>query len=127
MAYFGHTVIQNGVKIARSIKRDTSHLAESQMFMDRQEVWALPTTMESFGICIRGLADAVELLINPSPVTAAELMDLFRKLFSYYERLDCHISFTSIAEVFTDHITAHFTRLRCYALNQESDLPHRSR
>lgn len=102
LAYFGHTVIKNGIKIARSIKRDTSHFAESQMSMDRQDLWALPTTMESLGICVRGLADAVELLIHPSAMTPAEVMDLYRQLGAYYERFDCRLSVTSLAEVFTD-------------------------
>lgn len=56
LAYFGHVLIKKGIKVACFIKRDTSLFAESQTSMDRQEIWTLPTTMEAFGICARGLA-----------------------------------------------------------------------
>lgn len=41
--------------------------------------------MEAFGICVKGLASAMKLLVNPSEITAAELMDLFRQLAEFYE------------------------------------------
>lgn len=85
---FGHIVIRNGIKVTRTIKKDASHFPDSQISMDRQEFWALPTTMEALGICVRGLARAVELLIHPSAITAAEMYDLFRKIGSLYEEFD---------------------------------------
>lgn len=112
LAYFGHVVIKNGIKIARSIKRDTSQFSESQTSMDRQHIWALPTTMEAFRICVRGFASAMHLLVHPSAVTPAELMDLFREIAEFYELYDCRVSVMSLAEVFKDHLTAYFTRLR---------------
>lgn len=51
--------------------------------MDRQDIWALNTTIESFGICARGLASAIQLLVHPSAVTQAELMDLYRQLTEF--------------------------------------------
>lgn len=50
IAYFGDVAIMNDVKMARSVKRDTSQYADAQMSMERQDIWALPTTMKSFGI-----------------------------------------------------------------------------
>lgn len=112
--YFGHVIIKKSIKILRSIKRDTSQFAESQTSLGRQDIWALPMTTEVFGICVRGLASAVQLLVHPLTVMPAEFMDLFRQLSEFYELYDCRISVTSLAEVYMDHFTAHFTRLRGY-------------
>lgn len=35
LAYFGHVVIKNAIKVARSVKRDASQFAEAQNSMDR--------------------------------------------------------------------------------------------
>lgn len=81
--------------------------------------------MKALGICARGLAKAVELLIHPSAITPAEIMDLFWKLGTLYEELYCRMSVTSLAKVFKDHLSAHFARLRRYALQLDKDLPPR--
>lgn len=91
--------------------------------MDRQDLWALPTSMESFGICVRGLALAAQLLLHPSAVKPAELMDLFRKLGEFYEVYYCGASVASLVEVYTKHITPHFTRLRQFALQMDLEMP----
>lgn len=125
LAYLGHLVIKNGVKVGRSIKRDTSQFTDSETSMERQDLWALPTSMESFVICVSGLASAAKLLVHPSTTTPAELMDLFRQLGEFYEIYDCRVSVTSFVEVYKDHITAKFTRLRKFALRTDSELPLR--
>lgn len=53
--------------------------------MDLQDVWVLPKTMKAFGICACAITSAAQLLVNPSEVTPAELMDLFRQLVEVYE------------------------------------------
>lgn len=57
--------------------------------MERQDLWDLPNTMETFGICVFGLACVTHLLVHPSAATPAELMDSFRKLAKFYELYDC--------------------------------------
>lgn len=84
-AYYGNVVIINGIKVTRSIKRDTSQFSVYQTSMDRQDIWDLSTTMEAFGICARGLDLAVQLLVHPSEVTSEESMDLFRHFAEFYE------------------------------------------
>lgn len=83
LAYFGHDVIKNGIKIFRSIKGDTSKFADSQTSMDRQDIWALTTTMEEFGICVRVLESAVEMIMHPSAVAPVKLMDLYLQLAKF--------------------------------------------
>lgn len=90
--------------------------------MNRQEIWELPTTMESFGICARGLDSSVQLLAHPSAVTPAELMDLCRQIAKFYELFHCPISVTFLAEIYKDHITAHFTRLRRHARQTDTEM-----
>lgn len=70
--------------------------------------------MEVFGIFVRGFTSAIELLVHPSAIIAAELVYLFRQIAEHYERLDCHLTVFTIVQVFHDHITPHFTRLRQY-------------
>lgn len=41
--------------------------------------------MEEFRICVRGISFTIQLLVHPSAITKAELMDLFRKLAEFYE------------------------------------------
>lgn len=76
--------------------------------MVRQDLWALPTTMEAFIICVRGLEYAVELLVHPLAVTKAELMDIFRHLGEFY----CRVSVATLVEVYKDHVTDNFRCLR---------------
>lgn len=123
--FFGHVVIRNGIKVARTVKKDASNFAESQTSTDRQDVWALPTSMESLGICVRGLAHAIELLVHPSAITAAEVTDLFRKLPSIYDKFDCTTSVSTLAEIFKDHLASQFARLRRFALKLDSEMPPR--
>lgn len=81
--------------------------------------------MESFDICVRGLTSATQLLVHPSVINPAELMDLFHKLAEFYELFDCRISIATLVDVYKDHLTAHFTRLRTYALKNGTEiLPH---
>lgn len=93
--------------------------------MDRQDVWALPTSMESFEICVRGLASATELLVHPSELKKAEIMDLFRHLAELYEAYDCRVSVASLVEIFHDHLTAYVTRFRRCVMRKEAELPPR--
>lgn len=112
IVYFGHLVYNNVIKTPPSIKKDSSHFSEAHTSFDRQDLWALPPTMEDFGICVLGFASAVELLVHPSTITAAEVMDLFRKIAEHYERFDCRLTIATIVDVFYDHVTTYFTRLR---------------
>lgn len=122
LAYFGHLVIKNSIKVALSVKRDTSQFADAQKSMVRQDIWALPTKMGAFGICVRDLASTTQLLVHPSEITPAELMDQFRKLGKFYELLDCRTS-VALLVIFKIHVTAHFARLRKCTLKNDSELP----
>lgn len=93
--------------------------------MNRQDIWALPTSMESFGICVGGLASSVHLLVHPSAITPADLMDLFGQNGEFDEVYDCRVSVTSLVEVYEDKITAHFTRMSKCALRTDSEQPPR--
>lgn len=72
-----------------------------------------------------GLDSAAPLLVHPSAITPAELMDLFRKLAEFYELYDCRISIASLVEIYKDHVTADFTRLSTYSLKNDTELPPR--
>lgn len=111
------------MKVARSIKLDTSQFADSQTSMGWQNIWALPTTMKSFVICVRGLASAVQLLVPTSPVTPLEYMYLYSQLAEFYELLDCRIPVTSLAKIYKNHITAYFTRLRLHVRQTDTRMP----
>lgn len=88
LAYFGHLVYKNGFRTPRTVKKDSSQFSEEQSSFDRQDLWVLPPTMEAFEICVRDFAYTIELLVHPSAITAAEIMDLFRKIAEHYERFD---------------------------------------
>lgn len=59
LAYFGHVIIKISIKLERFLKRDMSQFGYLHTSVDRQDVWAMPTTMETFGICANGLESAV--------------------------------------------------------------------
>lgn len=123
MAFFGHIVIKNGIKIPRSMKRDASKFADIQTSMDLQDLLALPNTKKSFSICVRLLASTTELLVHPSTITPAELMELFCNLAELYELYDRRVSVASLVNLYKDHVTEQFTRLRTCALKKDSELP----
>lgn len=57
--------------------------------------------MEASGVCFCGVESAIQLLVHPFALAAAEIMVLSRQTVEFYE--------------FYDYIFAYFTRLRCYA------------
>lgn len=103
-------------RCAPFIKRGTSHFAESQTTVYRKDIWTRPTSMEAFGIFARWLPDAIDQLVHPSAIMAAEVMDRFRRLGSFYEPYQYRLSVTSLQEIYKNYLTAQFTRLRRYAL-----------
>lgn len=79
--------------------------------------------MEAFGFCMRRLVSAVELLVHPSVVPAAEIIDLYCKISEHYERFDCRLTISAMLDVFHNHMTAYFTRLRQYIHGTYVELP----
>lgn len=55
---------------------------------------------------VSGLASAMQLMVYPSAIKHAKLMDLFRQLAEFYELYDCRVSFMSLEEIFKDHLKA---------------------
>lgn len=49
---FSRVITKNGIKVARSIKRDAQQFADFQTSMERKDLWALPTPMKAFFICV---------------------------------------------------------------------------
>lgn len=79
--------------------------------------------METFGICLNGLASAAHLLVPLYAFTPAEVIELFRRLAELFELYDCHASAASLVEVYNDHVLPHFTQLRTCSLKADSKLP----
>lgn len=122
LVYFGHVIIKNGIKVCGSVKRDTSQLADSQTSMYQQDLWALPTSMESFIICVRGLASATQLLVHPTAVMTVYITDLFRQLGEFHEVYDCRTSVASLMEVYTEQMTAQVMSLHKFVLQKDSEM-----
>lgn len=91
IGYFGYIVLNNDIKVSRSIKRDASQFADPKMSMDRQNIW-VPDNRFIWHFCAPGLASAVRLLVQPAAVRSAEVMDIFRHLAEFFEVLDCRAS-----------------------------------
>lgn len=49
-------------------------------------------------------------------------MDLFCKLAELYELYDCCVAVASLVEIYKDHVTAQFTRLRTFESKTDSEL-----
>lgn len=99
LSYFGNLVIKNVVKVARSINVDTLQFTDSQTSMVLQDLCALPASIESFGICVRGFASTTQLLVHPFVITPAKIMDLFRQVGEFYKIYNCRVSVESLVEV----------------------------
>lgn len=125
MAYYGHVPIKNGVKVACSIKMDMLQFADFQKFTERQDLWALPMYIQSFVICVRGLASGAQILVHALAVILAQFRDLFRQLDEFYEFYDCRASVASMVEVYKEHIMAQFTRPPKFALKTDLEMPPR--
>lgn len=70
------------------------------------------------------------LVSYPRPCNLAFTLRLWRwqnwsNFSALYVLYNCHISVTSLTEVYKDHIDTHFTRLRCYARNIDAEVPPR--
>lgn len=81
--------------------------------------------MEAFGISVRGFASAVELFVHPSAITAAEIMELFRKIAECYERFVCRLRISTMVEEFYDQVNNYLTRLLHYIHGKNVELPSR--
>lgn len=102
---------KNGQLIHPSIKKDTSHLAETSTCFDRQDVWALLNSMEAFGMAVRGFADSVDLLLNPDILTGAYMMNFYRRLASLYDAYDFNAPVTTLVHIFEDHVSSYFVQV----------------
>lgn len=122
LIYFGHMVFKNGINMPCSFKKDSLHFVEAHTFFDRQDLCGLPQSMETFGICVRGFASELKLLLHPFVITEAEIMDLFRKIYEYYERFDCRLTISAMVEVFYDQVKTYFTRIGHYIHDTDVEL-----
>lgn len=71
--------------------------------MDRQDICALPSKMDAFGIFVHGLDSARQLLVHLSTITESELMDSSNSP-EFFELLNFRISIASSVETYKDHV-----------------------
>lgn len=60
-----HGVIENGQRVAGSVKREGSNLVDSKFSYDREDIWVVVNSMEAFTIAVLGFAAVVEELFFP--------------------------------------------------------------
>lgn len=122
LTYFGHVVVKNGTRVARSVMREGVKLEDPKYFLDRQDVWATLNSMEEFSIATLGLAAAVEELLQPSILTSSEVMEMFKTTAVQHAKYGSPVTVTSLVVLFRNQITRYFTALRQY-LTGSAKLP----
>lgn len=68
--------------------------------------------MEAFDIAIRGIAEAKNLLLHPSIIAAAEIMDLYRLLDCIHDKIKTETKIEGLAHIYKTHIDDFFAKIR---------------
>lgn len=76
---------KNREMISKTIQTDANQFSEAPFTEERQDLWAKIDNIENFGIDARDLALAMDLLMNPSIITKAEVMEWFLCTACLYE------------------------------------------
>lgn len=122
---FGTIIVKNWVLKHRSIKKNATHIWDTHFNAERQDLWGYVQSLEALSIAIRGLANVSELLLHPCIITATEIMDLFRKVVNFFDRLQSRSNIECVHYIMKTHIDEHLAALRHFLHTQNATLQPR--
>lgn len=113
---FGHVVVKNDTRVARSVKREGAKREDPKYSLEPQDVRAMLNSMEAFTIAGLGLPAVLDDLLHRTILTTGEVLSLFRNVASLFAKYHSLVTVTSLVMLFKNQLARYFTAFRYFPL-----------